>query len=98
MGSSGCRHSPLLPAYMMQFYISGAGLMLVGLIYLPVVVWLLRRLWPKLPTPLSVRVGITALAFTFAVAVPLWDVAITSVQMGQLCSAAGVSLKRSVKA
>lgn len=81
----------------MKLYISEGALLVVGLFYLPVVAWLLWRLWKKLPPHLPVRLGISFIAFFIAMAIPLWDVLVTSVQMADLCPKAGVFVKRSVK-
>lgn len=81
----------------MKLYISGAALILLGLFYLPVVVWLLLKLWKNLPPRLPVRITVTIIVFLIAAAIPLWDVTITSIHMAKLCSQAGLFVKRSVK-
>lgn len=83
---------------MRLLYISEGALLLLGLFYLPVVIWLLRKLWKNLPPRLPIRLTVTIVAFLIAAAIPLWDVTITSVDMAKLCPQAGIFVKRSVKA
>lgn len=80
----------------MKLYISEGALILLGLLYLPVVILLLRKLWKNLPSRLPVRITVTFVVFLIAAAIPLWDVVITSVQMARLCPQAGIFVKKSV--
>ena len=81
----------------MRFYISGGALLLLTLVYLPVVVLVLRLLWRRLPARRAIRIGVAVLAAIAAAAIPLWDVAITSVQMARLCPSAGLKVYKAVE-
>lgn len=81
----------------MKIYISEGALLLLGLFYLPVVIWLLWKVWKNLPPQLPIRIAAIVIASVIAAAIPLGDVTITSLQMAKLCPQAGVFVKRSVK-
>ena len=80
----------------MKLYISGPALAIVGL-YLLLVLSLLRRSWGVLPSRPWIRLAIVSAVFTFAAAIPLWDVVFTSVAMARHCPDVGVFVHRSVK-
>lgn len=82
----------------MKFYLSDGALLLLVVVYAPIVVLALWWLWRKLPQRRSIRFAITTVVALAASAVPLWDVAITSVQMARLCPGAGLKVYRTVEA
>lgn len=81
----------------MKLYISEGALLLLVLFYLPVVIWILWKAWKNLPPRLPIRITGIVIASAIAVAIPLWDAAITSYHMAKLCPHAGVFIKHSVK-
>lgn len=80
----------------MKLYISPGALLLLALVYLPLVIWLLRKRWKALSWRLPLKILATAAAFIFAAAIPLLDVASTSVEMARLCPQAGLFIKKTV--
>ena len=78
-------------------YITGFSVTLLLVLYLPLAIWGLCKLWPQLPTRLSVRVPVTILIALVLAAIPMWDVTLTTVKMAELCPQAGLFVKRSVK-
>ena len=80
----------------MKLYISEGAVWLLLILYMPLVLWLLWKLWRALTEKIVVRISAIAVALITAIAIPLWDVVITSLQMAKLCPLAGVVVKRSV--
>jgi hypothetical protein len=78
-------------------YITGFSVTLLLVLYLPLTIWGLRKLWPRLPARLSIRASVTVLIALMLAAIPLWDVTLTTVKMAELCPQAGLFVKRSVK-
>lgn len=81
----------------MKLYISEGAVWLLVIFFVPLVLWLLWKLWRALPRNLIIRVSVTAVVLLIVIAVPLWDVMITSAQMAKLCPQAGNHIKRTEK-
>lgn len=81
----------------MKLYISDGAIWVLAILYAPLVLWLLLKLWRALPRRFILRAGVSVVALFVAAAIPLWDVVSTSIKMVELCPHAGVFVKRSVK-
>lgn len=81
----------------MKLYVSSGALLVLAVVYLPGVLWLLKRLWPLWPQLTVLRLVVSMLLLLSASALPLADVFATSMAMKKLCPTAGVVIKRSVK-
>src|SRR5262249_42211215 len=82
----------------MNLYITGIALALIGVLYGPVAFLVLRFFWKKLSAQQRARrIGVIIVASLVATGIPLWDVLITSAQMAMLCAGAGITVKRTVK-
>jgi len=78
-------------------YITGFSVTLLLVFYCPLVIWVLRKIWPTLPARSSVQVPVTIFVAVSLAAIPLWDVTLTTIKMEELCPKAGLFVKRSVK-
>ena len=56
----------------MTLYISGAMLLLLTLVYLPIVLVLIWGLWHRLPPKLPIRIVISVVTVVVAAAIPLY--------------------------
>ncbi len=81
----------------MKLYISEGAVLLLAVLYLPLTLWFIWKLWKALPKNLALRVVASFIAVLIAAAIPLWDVVRTSTKMAELCPQAGLFVKRSVK-
>ena len=68
-----------------QFYMSGLGIIIYLILYLPLVLVFFWALWRKTKLPLG---GVVALGLVLAT-LPLWDVYITSLDASRLCKEQG---------
>jgi len=82
----------------MKLYITSEILWLLSIVYAPIMLWLLWKLWRALPKSLAVRVAVVVVGLAVAILIPLGDVLSTSIKMAELCPQAGVFVKRPVKA
>ncbi len=71
------------------FFISGFALMFLVLIYLPVLLWLLKIIWRKLPVRPIGRAALVLLITFIALAVPLGDAYLGSLKLERLCKTEG---------
>lgn len=86
----------LLPLYQ---YVSGFALLFVAFIYVPVLIWLLRKLWRRLPLAHGWRVSLVTGLFLVALILPFADVAYVGLQHQALCRKdAGTHLYKTVEA
>lgn len=81
---------------MPEFYMSAVGIFLT-LIALLITVWMGWRFSKGMGARPAYRIGITSLATLAVVAAMTWDVVRTSMTMAQLCTQAGIHIKKTVK-
>jgi len=81
----------------MKLYITAMSLFVLAVFYLPVVFWLLRRLWRSPRWPGMKKVGILFVAILLAYAIPLGDVTINSLAMAKVCPGAGLHIYKTVE-
>jgi hypothetical protein len=80
-----------------KLYISTLAAWLLAIVYAPLMLFLVWKLWQRLKLSAVKRVAACVGVLLVAAAIPLWDVLITSYYMAQLCTQAGVFVNRSVK-
>ncbi|HRE15572.1 MAG TPA: hypothetical protein PLW86_00690 [Rhodocyclaceae bacterium] len=81
----------------MKLYITNLSLLVLLLLYLPVVLWGLRRLWRSQQLRGLWKAGVMMLAIVLAYALPLGDVTVNSMAMGKACPKAGLHIYRTVE-
>jgi len=79
-------------------YISAGALVLIGIVYLPTAVAVLWWVSRRLSGERAIRIGVLVTLALLLLAVPFWDVGITSFQMLRLCKAAGLKINKTVEA
>lgn len=72
-----------------SFFISGFALFFLLLVYLPLILWLIIKLWRAISIRKSVRIGVISLVILIIAAVPLGDVYIGSLKLENLCESEG---------
>jgi len=82
-----------------SFFISGFALIFLLLIYLPLIIWLVIKLWRAVPYRKGLRLGVILLFILVAAAIPLGDVYVGSLKLERLCEVeGGTHIYKTVKA
>lgn len=80
----------------MKFYITNLSLFVLLVIYLPIAVGVLWRLWRSPRWQGAMKAGVLILAILLAYAIPLGDVTVNSMAMAKVCPSAGLHIYKTV--
>lgn len=81
---------------MMKFYISDLSLVALAAFYLPLVIWVLWRIWNS-GLQRGAKVAALMVAVIVAYAIPMWDVTVNSLAMAKVCPTAGLHIYKTVE-
>lgn len=81
----------------MKLYITAMSLFVLAMFYLPVVLWVLKRLWRSPQWQGAGKAGVLLLASLLAYAIPLGDVTLNSIAMAKVCPSAGLHIYKTVE-
>lgn len=81
----------------MKLYITVPSVLVLIVFYLPVVLWVLWRIWRSPRWRGAGKVGILTLALLLAYAIPLGDVTVNSMAMAKVCPNAGLHIYKTVE-
>lgn len=81
----------------MKFYITNLSLFLLIFLYLPIIAWMMWRVWRSPQLRGAWKAGALMLAALLAYAVPLGDVTVNSLAMAKVCPSAGLHIYKTVK-
>lgn len=81
----------------MKLYITAPSVFVLIIFYLPVVLWVLRRIWRSPRWRGAAKGGVMLLAVLLAYAIPLGDVTVNSMAMAKVCPNAGLHIYRTVE-
>lgn len=81
----------------MKLYITDLSLYVLAIFYLPLVLWVLWRVWRSLQWQGSKKAGVLLLALLLAYVIPLGDVTFNSLAMAKVCSSAGLHIYKTVE-
>lgn len=81
----------------MKLYITVTSVFVLIVFYLPVVLWMLWRIWRSPRWRGAGKAGIMILALLLAYAIPLGDVTVNSMAMAKVCPSAGLHIYKTVE-
>jgi len=81
----------------MKLYITGMSLFVLAVFYLPLVLWVLKRIWNSPRWHGIKKAGMLMLATVLAYVIPLGDVTINSLAMEKVCPTAGLHIYKTVE-
>jgi len=81
----------------MKFYITAMSLFVLAVFYLPLVFWVLKRIWQSSRWHGLKKVGMLTLATVLAYVIPLGDVTLNSLAMTKVCPTAGLHIYKAVE-
>jgi len=81
----------------MKLYITAMSLFVLVVFYLPLVLWVLKRIWNSPRWHGIKKAGILILALILAYAIPLGDVTVNSLAMDKVCPTAGLHIYKTVE-
>lgn len=81
----------------MKLYITSMSLFILIVLYLPLVLWAMRRIWRSPRWKGATKAGVMILAGLLAYAIPLGDVTVNSMAMAKVCPSAGLHIYKTVE-
>jgi len=81
----------------MKLYITAMSLFVLVVFYLPLVLWVLKRIWNSPRWHGIKKAGILILVLILAYAIPLGDVTVNSLAMDKVCPTAGLHIYKTVE-
>lgn len=80
----------------MKLYISDISVFALIIFYLPLVIWLWRKII-KMPVTITKKIVLSVLFFIIAYLIPLGDVTFNSIAMAKACPTAGLKIYKTVE-
>ncbi|MDD2893430.1 MAG: hypothetical protein PHF20_05830 [Halothiobacillaceae bacterium] len=81
----------------MKLYITPPSIFMLVIFYLPLVLWVLWRIWRSPRWRGAKKAGVMTLTVLLAYAIPLGDVTVNSIAMAKVCPSAGLHVYRTVE-
>ncbi len=81
----------------MKLYITAMSLFVLAVFYLPLVFWILKRIWQSSRWHGLKKAGMLMMATVLAYAIPLGDVTVNSLAMAKVCPTAGLHIYKTVE-
>lgn len=81
----------------MKFYITAISIFVLAVFYMPLVIWILKRIWRNPRWRGMQKAGVLTLAVLLAYAIPLGDVTVNSLAMAKVCPTAGLHIYKTVE-